>query len=266
MTQDSPDQFKLSLHGDGISIEKNVDRNTAAAVVSVVMGGPAISQMNSARFHGAVDNSSVAPQKSLREFLIDVSPATNIERITAIGLYLHKYKSKDTFSKEDIEAGFKKARETRPSNLSRDLSNSVKSGAIDEAAESGLYYVTNTGERSLTEYRGNASKAGRPKSKRTRKKSASNDSTEVESDKTKKRKKASVGDLRPWLDEWAEQGFFDHPQTIRSVMDRYHENAIIVKQTSLSGLMLRAVRDGLLSRSKIEDDGKSVWGYSKAAK
>lgn len=79
-------------------------------------------------------------------------------------------------------------------------------------------------------------------------------------------KKTSVGELRPLLETWVKSGFFDEIRTIGDVHDRYHEHAIIVQRTSLSGLLLRAVRDGLLKRAKIEADGKKVWGYGTRSK
>ncbi len=76
-----------------------------------------------------------------------------------------------------------------------------------------------------------------------------------------KQKKNSAGELRPLLEAWVNDGYFDEARTIRDLLERYHEHAIIVQRTSLSGLLLRAVRDGLLSRAKVETDGKRIWRY-----
>lgn len=76
-----------------------------------------------------------------------------------------------------------------------------------------------------------------------------------------KKKASASGQLRTALEKWIKQGVFAEAQTIGTVQARYHEQAIIVKQSSLSGLLLRAVRDGLLVRKKIEKAGKTVWVY-----
>lgn len=67
--------------------------------------------------------------------------------------------------------------------------------------------------------------------------------------------------LGPVLSGWIADGFFSNPRTLADVQRRFHEEAIIVKRTSLSGLLLRAVRNRQLKRKKAEVDGKSVWAY-----
>ncbi len=99
------------------------------------------------------------------------------------------------------------------------------------------------------------------KSRKSPTKSIARDiSNQPEGEKVKS-KKGSAGELRPVLEQWVRGGFFNEARTIRETLDRYHEYGIIVKQTSLSGLLLRVVRDGLLSRTKVERDGRTVWGY-----
>jgi hypothetical protein len=86
--------------------------------------------------------------------------------------------------------------------------------------------------------------------------------TAVERAPNEPKKKASAsGQLRTTLEKWIKQGLFAEAQTIGTVQARYHEQAIIAKQSSLSGLLLRAVRDGLLVRKKTESAGKTVWVY-----
>lgn len=79
-----------------------------------------------------------------------------------------------------------------------------------------------------------------------------------------RKSKYSVGDLRGTLENWISEGFFDEPKAIGDVQNRFHERAIIVKQTSLSPLLVRVVRDGLLERKKRNVDGKQLWTYSKS--
>lgn len=93
--------------------------------------------------------------------------------------------------------------------------------------------------------------------------SAKAKATSADQGDEKKKTKNSAGQLRAMLEKWADADFFDEPKTIKNLLSRYHEHGVIVQKTSLSGLLLRAVRDGLLSRTKIESDGKMVWGYLK---
>lgn len=147
MADQAEEKFALSLKGDGISIEKEVDKSTAMSIVATVWGGSSVSATEpAAQFSSTkVANRSV----SLREFLTEVSPNTNNERIVTIGRYLHEFKSKETFSKSDIEAGFRSAREQMPKNLARDLGRTAQAGWIDESDEKGQFHVTNTGAKAV---------------------------------------------------------------------------------------------------------------------
>lgn len=101
--------------------------------------------------------------------------------------------------------------------------------------------------------------------KKSRKpKDAKNPSSEKVNDKEKKGRKSASGDLQPLLQKWISESFFDEAKTIGELKTQYHEHAIIVKTTSLSGLLLKAVREGHLTRSKVDKNGRSVWGYKKS--
>ncbi len=78
---------------------------------------------------------------SAREAL-DLSGAkTNPEKIVALGQYVLQ-DGGETFKVEDVKAQFRRARETAPSNFSRDLALAVKEGWIAQG-DSDDYYVTN---------------------------------------------------------------------------------------------------------------------------
>ena len=78
---------------------------------------------------------------SAREAL-DLSGAkTNPEKIVALGPYVLQ-DGGETFKVEDVKAQFRRARETAPSNFSRDLAAAVKEGWIAQG-DSDDYYITN---------------------------------------------------------------------------------------------------------------------------
>lgn len=80
-------------------------------------------------------------------------------------------------------------------------------------------------------------------------------------DAKKKKNRGASGQLKTFLAKWARDGFFSEPKTLANLLERYHEHGVITKQTSLSGLMLEAVREGLLARAKVDVGGKQVWAY-----
>ena len=80
-------------------------------------------------------------------------------------------------------------------------------------------------------------------------------------DAKRRKSRTASGQLKTFLTRWVNEGFFNEPKTLAKLVERYHEHGVITRQTSLSGLVLEAVREGLLARAKIEDGGKQVWGY-----
>jgi hypothetical protein len=76
-----------------------------------------------------------------------------------------------------------------------------------------------------------------------------------------KKKSRSANQLKTYLTKWMGEGYFVEPRTLSNLQERYHEHGVIAKQTSLSGLMLDAVRDGLLARTKVAVGGKQMWTY-----
>lgn len=80
-------------------------------------------------------------------------------------------------------------------------------------------------------------------------------------DAKRRKSRTASGQLKTFLTRWVNEGFFNEPKTLAKLVERYHEHGVITRQTSLSGLVLEAVRECLLARAKIEDGGKQVWGY-----
>ncbi len=89
----------------------------------------------------ATDQVSEKAVGSAREALDLSNAKTNPEKIVALGEYVLQ-DGGQTFKVEDVKAAFRRARETVPGNLSRDLSLAVQAGWIAEA-DRGEYYVTN---------------------------------------------------------------------------------------------------------------------------
>lgn len=141
---DEPDEdFALKLVGDGISIEKRVNKQTAMAVVAAVFSGGA---SGVAERMEAGNRQQAQPALSMREFLNESRASTNAEVITALGQYICRYEAKEHFSKEDLRESFRRAHAVIPKNLPRDVGTAITAGWIHEApGRTGQYYVTNTG-------------------------------------------------------------------------------------------------------------------------
>lgn len=148
MTESDNDFFRLSLSGEGINIDKRVDRETALAIVAAVLGRsaePAESRKKSSSLQ-----SMAAPAVSLRKYLDEVAAPNKHDQIAAIGHYILTHEGKASFSRDDIKTHYAVAREPMPANFPRDFNNAIKGGLIQEVhGERGRFYVTVKGENAI---------------------------------------------------------------------------------------------------------------------
>lgn len=144
------DDYTVLVTGDGTSVQRNVDAEVAAQVISLIMTGRAAAVGAPATKVSASAQEAVEPRFSLREFLDEISPSGHAEKISAIALYLTSHESRQSFSKEDILGRYRTAREAAPANFHRDFANAIKSGWIaEDTSVAGAHYVTQKGTKFL---------------------------------------------------------------------------------------------------------------------
>jgi hypothetical protein len=113
----------------------------------------------------------------------------------------------------------------------------------------------NVGEKSIA----------RPKPRRARTKktippeSAAETSEEKRDLRRPSNKKA--GNLVVRFDKWIDGGFFDEPKTLADVQRRFHKEGVILPRTSIPQYLLKAVREGRLTREETDANNKRVWAY-----
>ena len=88
---------------------------------------------------------------SIKEFLLEQPPTTDIQRTLAIGYFLESRVGMASFTKLDLEKGYSDAKETPPSNISVNIKHCIKHGHMMEADEKKnnktAYVVTRSGEQ-----------------------------------------------------------------------------------------------------------------------
>jgi hypothetical protein len=141
--------YTLSLTGDGISIERVVDQETARAIVGIVLGGRRDS--NAAPMPTGAQSPRVSQERmSLREFLNEAEAKRMPDKIVSIGEYLMSHAGQEGFSVEDLRSGFRLAAEPLPANFRRDHQWTVSNGWIAEDPRNpGTYYVTQSGKAAI---------------------------------------------------------------------------------------------------------------------
>lgn len=92
---------------------------------------------------------------SIKEFIISKAPPNGVLMTLTVGYYLENYDHTTPLTTADLEAGFRAARETVPSNLNDKANNCVKKGYFMEAKEKKdslkAWVLTRTGEAAVEE-------------------------------------------------------------------------------------------------------------------
>ena len=146
MTNSEPG-YALSLKGEGIEVEREIDQTMALEILSIVMGGAGSKQMQSPL--PRVESSRRRGQ-SLREFLNEVEAKRNVDKIVAIASYLETERGYETFSADQVKKEFKTAREPAPANYPRDFKWAVATGWLAPTPEDpDEFYVTESGRKAI---------------------------------------------------------------------------------------------------------------------
>ncbi|HEY2355082.1 MAG TPA: hypothetical protein VGH79_09325 [Gaiellaceae bacterium] len=154
----APDEtFRVSVSGEGIALDRSIDRDAALQILSIAMGGAAPASPSvpggpiaSTPITTAGASGGTGGRLSLREFLNEVEAKRNPDKILAIGKYLQAQRGQETFSAADVKGQFKNAGEALPGNFPRDWTWAVTNGWIaEDHSARGTFYVTDTGDAAL---------------------------------------------------------------------------------------------------------------------
>lgn len=144
-------KYTLSLKGDGMTVDREIDEGTALEVVALVMtGGTAVEAGDGIVVRHSVPRPRRGGQ-SLREYIDEVEAKRNPEVILAIAKYISNETGKN-FTRDDVRSRFQEAAEPVPGNYGRDFRWTMRNGWI--AAVVGAqneHYVTGTGDKALNE-------------------------------------------------------------------------------------------------------------------
>lgn|SRR5262249_30928512 len=92
-----------------------------------------------------------AKKLSIREFLLKHPPTTDVQRTLAVGHYLEIHEGMGSFTKADLEKGYRDAKHSLPSNMSMNIKQCIKAGNMMETKvkkdNKPAYIVTSTGEQ-----------------------------------------------------------------------------------------------------------------------
>lgn len=142
--------------GDTMTFESRVNGPTMARVMQMIYavqnGGsevvtPAVESVTEASEGPPVEG---RPELSFSEFLDEVEPGNNFQRIAAIALYRRDYLNEDLVTRDQLPRWFQKAGRPAPKNIARDIRWALKRGLIaEDPQQDDHYYVTKKGVEEL---------------------------------------------------------------------------------------------------------------------
>lgn len=98
---------------------------------------------------------STTKQLSIREFLNEKKPSSDVEKVLAMGYFLEKFESFISFNSDDLKNAFIKAKEPLPQNIHDKIYLNCRKGHITEYPENKdnkkAYHLTATGEKVVEE-------------------------------------------------------------------------------------------------------------------
>ena len=140
--------YAFTLKGEGIDFAGSVDQPTARSLLDVALGGKPLSSFELPKSESSTSKAG-SPPISLREFMNAHSAKRIPEKIVAIGEFLTRKGTAD-FSKDDVLAHFRIAREAMPGNFRRDFNWAIATGWVAEDSQNpGRFYVTQSGKQAV---------------------------------------------------------------------------------------------------------------------
>lgn len=90
-----------------------------------------------------------AKKTSIKEFIIEKGISTDTDKAVVIGFFEEKFVGLNSFNVDDLESGFREAKEPIPKNLNETVNKNVRKGYIMESGEKDgkkAWTLTNSGE------------------------------------------------------------------------------------------------------------------------
>jgi hypothetical protein len=150
-TSSASRKYALSLKGEGMSVERQIDEATALEVLALVMG-------ESARPPRVGEEGETPPMKvptrrsgnqSLREYLDEANVTRSPDKIVTIAKYISDETGK-SFTRKDVKSRYQDAAEPVPGNYGRDFQWTVRNGWIAPVPNTkGEFYVTDAGTKAI---------------------------------------------------------------------------------------------------------------------
>jgi len=114
-----------------------------------------VTRIESGSSHATAGEKAAVPaaskKLSIKEFLLEHPPTTDIQRTLAVGYFLETHAGMASFTRADLEKGYRDAKEPMPSNIGVNIKHCIKNGHMMEAEQKKnnktAYLITRRGEQ-----------------------------------------------------------------------------------------------------------------------
>lgn len=146
-TEPPVEKFRLSLKGEGISVDREIDGGAAMQIFSIVMGG--VPAPGAPGTRGIRSHVPGTPAPSIREKLDEALAKRWPDKIVVVAQHLHDT-GETSFSKADVRNQLTAAREGKPGNYDRDFGWTVQIGWLaPNHDDPNQFYVTQKGREAI---------------------------------------------------------------------------------------------------------------------
>lgn len=143
------EKIKLSIIGNGISFEREIDQSLAGQIMAFCLSG---GQVNSAQPSIVSVISNKIEKESVVEYCDRFSPKRNPDKILVFAGYIREMEDKDSFNSGEIKRLFRDAGEVLPANFTRDFKWVIKNGWFTpDSVKKGNFFITKTGLKVLSD-------------------------------------------------------------------------------------------------------------------
>ena len=122
--QTSESNYKLSLTGEGVTVERTISESVARRITTLVLGGMTKEPQSPEEFHGV--DSTIVDGASPKVFMSAKRPMSDIERITCLAYYLTHYRGKQHFKTKELSDLNTEAAQPKFSNATVAARNAVQ--------------------------------------------------------------------------------------------------------------------------------------------
>lgn len=85
-------------------------------------------------------------KKSIKEFILEITPKGDVQNTLCIAYYLEKFENKDILTSGEIKKFFKDAKLKPPTNVPDKVQKAIGRGWIAKGDKRGEFYLTSSGE------------------------------------------------------------------------------------------------------------------------